>query len=339
MYSCLQKHGSPPTINKISKLPATNFTVSIGPIEKGGGTGILVSDQLRFKVRKDLETRSDVMDNSVLELETKHRNIIMCSMYRPPNTNESEFLKQYNDFTLKLTNDKKKDCVIGLDHNLDLLKAEKHKSTQQFIETTLDNKLIPVITKPTQITRSTATLIDNILLSENLIGRHVCGRVCSDLSDHLPCLVSLHSINNQKREPLEIVGRNLKDPKIKEINSILNEINWHDVLGQSNGSDKFECFHDKVMDIINDVSPERIICIPYRKIIKEPWMTQGLKKCSNKQQSLYKTFLSTKTADAEKRYKNYRQILQKTKRASKKAHYLGKCEDFRSNTKKTLATY
>ena len=304
------------------------------PHRKGGGTGILISDQLRFKLRNDLETKSDVMENSVVELETKHRNIILCSMYRPPNTNEVEFLKQYNDFTQKLITEKKKDCIIGLDHNLDLLKAEKHKSTQHFIEITLDNKLIPFITKPTRITRSTATLIDNILLSENLIGRHVCGIVCTDLSDHLPCIVSLHSINNQKREPLEIVGRNLKDPKIKEINSQLTEMTWHDVLGQSNASDKFECFHNKVMDVINEVSPERTICIPYRKIIREPWMTPGLKKCSKKQQLLYKTFLSTKTDDAEKRYKTYRQVLQKTKRASKKAHYLGKCEDFRSNTKK-----
>ena len=88
---------------------------------------------------------------------------------------------------------------------------------------------------------------------------------------------------------------------------------WHDVLGQSNASDKLECFHNKVMDVINEVSPERTICIPYRKIIREPWMTPGLKKCSKKQQALYKTFLSTKTADAEKRYKTYRQVLQKTK--------------------------
>ena len=48
---------------------------------KGGGTGILVSDQLRYKVRNDLETSSDIMENTVLEVETKHRNIIMCSMY------------------------------------------------------------------------------------------------------------------------------------------------------------------------------------------------------------------------------------------------------------------
>ena len=69
------------------------------------------------------------MENSVLELETKQRNIILCAMYRPPNTNETEFLKQYDNFTKKLNKEKNKDCIIGLDHNLDLLKSKKHKAT------------------------------------------------------------------------------------------------------------------------------------------------------------------------------------------------------------------
>ena len=62
-------------------------------------------------------------------------------------------------------------------------------------------------------------------------------------------------------------------------------------------------------------------------------MTPGLKACSKKQQSLYKISLTAKTIHAENKYKNYRKILQKTKRASKKAHYYSKCQDFRSNTK------
>ena len=144
----------------------------------------------------------------------------------------------------------------------------------------------------------------------------------------------LENINNHKREPFEIIGRNLKDSKIKEINSKLDNIKWEELLGKLNASEKFEVFHDKLMDTIDEISPERKITIPYHKIIKEPWMTPGLKKCAKKQQSLYKAFLSSKTVESENKYKNYQKILQKTKRASKKTHYLSKCYDFKSNTKK-----
>ena len=41
-----------------------------------------------------------------------------------------------------------------MDHNLDLLKQASHKMTQTFIEHTLDHSLLPVITKPTRISKN-----------------------------------------------------------------------------------------------------------------------------------------------------------------------------------------
>ena len=51
-----------------------------------------------------------------------------------------------------------------MDPNLDFLKSHLHENTQGFINYNLDNDLFPVITRPTQITHSSATLIDNVLL-------------------------------------------------------------------------------------------------------------------------------------------------------------------------------
>ena len=144
---------------------------------------MLINDQYKFKPHKDLEINSDVLENSILELETKNQNIILCSLYRAPNTDDKIFLQDYTKLTNHLTKEQKKDCIIGLDHNLDFLKADIHKNTMKFIESTLDSNLIPVITKPTRITKSSAMLIDNIFMSNNLIGRHVSGIVCNDMSD------------------------------------------------------------------------------------------------------------------------------------------------------------
>ena len=56
--------------------------------------------------------------------------------------------------------------VIGLDHNLDFLKSAVHKNTCRFIDLNLEQELVPTITRPSHITKSTATLIDNILVSQ-----------------------------------------------------------------------------------------------------------------------------------------------------------------------------
>ena len=70
--------------------------------------------------------------------------------------------------------------------------------------------MVPMITKPTRITRTSATLIDNILMSQAI---SVIGQSCiieNDISDHLPSLVILPNVYNKKSEPIEIMCRDLK---------------------------------------------------------------------------------------------------------------------------------
>ena len=40
-----------------------------------------------------------------------------------------------------------------MDHNLNLLKAQTHKDTQDFMDMNFDNNLFPCITRPTRITK------------------------------------------------------------------------------------------------------------------------------------------------------------------------------------------
>ena len=100
----------------------------------------------------------------------------------------------------------------------------------KFIETTLDSNLIPVITKPTRITKSSATLIDNIFMSNNLIGHHVSGIVCNDMSDQLPCLVSIENMKCCKCEPLQITSRKINDKTIKGLTTSLEKIDWDNII-------------------------------------------------------------------------------------------------------------
>ena len=94
--------------------------------------------------------------------------------------------------------------VIGLDHNLDFLKSEMHSPTKLFIERILALELYPTVSCPTRVTKSTATLIDNILISQNMVERYSCNVVLDDISDHLPRVLSLKGLNTAKTEPIKI---------------------------------------------------------------------------------------------------------------------------------------
>ena len=124
----------------------------------GGGTSILVSDRLRSRERNDLLVEMKYLEHCVVELKTDNKNILLVSAYRPPNTNAKVFLTEYKKLLTNLKKRKDYEIIIGLDHNLDLLKNHLNQATNDFIDLNLNSELIPCITKPTRITKTSATL-------------------------------------------------------------------------------------------------------------------------------------------------------------------------------------
>ena len=129
----------------------------------GGGVCVLSSDKLRSRIRPDLNVETTLLEHCVVELKTNTRNILLMSGYRPPNCNVRTFLKEYSNLIMSLKRNKHHEIIIGIDHNLGLLKANSHSQTNEFLELNLRKSLIPCISKPTRITHKTASLIDNIM--------------------------------------------------------------------------------------------------------------------------------------------------------------------------------
>ena len=79
--------------------------------------------------------------------------------------------------------------------------------THDYVDAMFSNSLIPQITKPTRITPTTATLIDNIY-SNDILGEYnqLQGMLCSDSSDHLPIFI-LTPLNNNKHDYVTIETR------------------------------------------------------------------------------------------------------------------------------------
>ncbi len=71
-----------------------------------------------------------------------------------------------------------------------------HRNTSDLLDAFIGGGLAPCITRPTRITNSTATLIDNIYVSADYCKDCFSGILISDISDHFPVMVGI------SKEPL-----------------------------------------------------------------------------------------------------------------------------------------
>ena len=126
------------------------------------------------------------------------KNIIIGSIYRPPNKGGSDFISVFGTLMKQLNKEKWKDIILGLDHNMDFLKHHTHSRTQDFLEMITDSGLLPTQMRPTRITPNSATLIDNILLLHNLMCSKNSSVIVSDISDHMPCLTIIKQCRIKK---------------------------------------------------------------------------------------------------------------------------------------------
>ena len=123
-----------------------------------------------------------------------------------------------------------KAIILGVDHNLDFLMSSTHSGTNQFIQHNLDFNLIPTITRPTRITKTSATLIDNIIVSQSLCGNYSSSVLIDDISDHMPSGCVIKSLKRAKKEPVTITTRDTCIRNMTALKNHLQSYNWETIL-------------------------------------------------------------------------------------------------------------
>ena len=226
--------------------------------KKGGGVGFLIRSDITYRCRKDLEANNAIpsCEHCYTEIKNNKENVVVGSIYRPPNTNVNDFIETFSEHIGKITSNS--ECIIGLDHNLDLLKLSVHPKTQEFLECILDHNLLPAITKPTRVSKTSATLIDNILLSKILQPEHESLIIIDDLSDHLPCLVSLKNFQHVKTNN-SVMKRIINSSAINKIKEDLIKVDWNKTILNKNASDSFHSFHQVLMKVMDRHAPEKLV--------------------------------------------------------------------------------
>ena len=244
--------------------------------KKGGGVGILLSSRCKYTRRKDLElSNSACLESCFVELKNWNSNLIIGSLYRPPNTDVTNFMDKVRDIIITAQTEKKQ-IILGLDHNLDLLKEARHSPTHKFLEMIYDNGLIPTITRPTRITTSTATLIDNIIMNYDIGIKSRSGILEDNTSDHLPCFAVIPDINPSRREQMKVTSRDIRKKNLNALKSKLKNTSLLPADNTGTLDERFDAFHTELQRLIDHFLPLVTRTISKGAVRRESWVTAGL---------------------------------------------------------------
>ena len=323
-------------ISPILSIPGFEFVYNPRKDKKGGGVGILLSSRLHYKVIPTLHFKCKSYESIFVEVNLRNGDkIVVGSIYRPPNTDSSLFVDEYCEILCQIKKCKYKYIAIGLDHNLNLLKSHHHGHTERFIETNLEHLLIPTITRPTRVTKTTATLIDNIIISQNLCGNFLSGILMYDISDHLPSYCILTGLQSTKKAKTGIKSRDMKEANIVTLKNQLRNTDWECLLSDDCVNVNMNQLNNVLQEQIDRFVPYREYVVNPKRLRKEPWLSAGILNSIHHCKALYSKTLKRNCKEKTiLEYKDFASTLAKTKRTAKRLYYEGKCLEYRNNTKK-----
>ena len=172
----------------------------------GSGVAVCISDNVNIMERQDLELLDESMESVFVEINKSQvqslKDIIVGVIYRPPNK-DIDIFNNHMKLLLEKLQKENKSCYILGDMNINIHNQETHTKTGQFVDIMFSNSILPVITRPTRVTATSA--IDHIFTNDvDNLCHYVQGILVTDISDHYPVF---HIIACQWWKKLNVHGQ------------------------------------------------------------------------------------------------------------------------------------
>ena len=302
----------------------------------GGGVSLFVKQDIPFQYRADLSTIDDCVECIFIEIHKNvlqyKKNVLVGVIYRPPNTCPVRF-KDELEKLLESIHREHKCCYIMGDFNLDLLKIESHIPTADYMDLMFSFSYIPMINRPTRVTQSSATLIDNIFVNDySQDNVYNSGILITDITDHFPVYSISSNIRVLSDQQCRVI-RKINSATQAEFLEKLQKINWDDIYQSDDTEHAFNIFHNTISSLYNEVFPKILVKSVYRN--RKPWLSDGLKYSIKVKNRLYKKSKSVPTASNIRHYKNYKIRLNTVLKDAEKRHYHDLFIQLKSNIRKS----
>ena len=178
---------------------------------------------------------------------------------------------------LKKLHEHAKLSFICGDFNYDLVKTQYHDVTTEFISGMYDSEFVPYILKPTCVTHTSSTLIDNIFMKSTSLSRNWSYVIVDPMSDHYPCLV-LYELNRPKSTDETVIEkRKLNESALLKLQEKLLFHDWT-CLDNMCVEESYHYLVDMITSHLDEIAPKRVICIWADEKFRELWITAITRK-------------------------------------------------------------
>ena len=209
------------------------------------------------------------------------------------------------------------------DLNINLLNFEIHQSTNEYLNIMISNSLLPVITLPTRISSSSATLIDHIFTN---IDHLLAGTIITDITDHYCNFLFVKQTQQHHQvNPSHISYRPITDKAIGNFNLFLESADWTDMYMTHDPTWAYHIFIEKYRFLMDKAMPLKLVRFSKYKHKSHPWITKGLLVSLKNKDKLYnnlKRCNSPATVEVlAAKYRKYKNMYNKLIRAAKKQYW------------------
>ena len=167
-----------------------------------GGVGIYVNEELtdvhavdEFTIQKSCHCPKCEIESLFITFRYHNSQYIVGGIYGHPNGKTAHFVNDL-ETSLHRIGDAVTTILAG-DINIALIKFE-NDDTMNYLTTLLSNRYLPYITLPSRLTDFSATCVDHVFVKftrQELVNASdvISGMFYCDMTDHLPCFLSIKS--------------------------------------------------------------------------------------------------------------------------------------------------
>lgn len=313
------------------------------PNKEGGGLGFFVRSDLSFEVRDDFFVPNEyraLFDCLFIEIQTgsSFTNTLVGNFYRSPGApSEQIFTEVLSSLLDKALGENKQLIILG-DMNIDLLKINIHKSSNDYLDSIISNGLIPAITLPTRVTHFSSTLIDHIFIKHSS-PQYISGTITTDITDHFTNFILTPNTPLKHKKLKHVTYRKFTPNRILSLQQSLVNFDWSSVTSCEDvdlSYDKFIAIYKEKLDYHIPIKTARFNKYKHKN---EPWVSKGILISTKTKDRLFKIFRNmsdpTSKATAHDKYKTYRNLLNRLIKKAKFLYWHGVFMEYRQNMKKT----
>ena len=323
---------------------------------KGGGLVIYINKRLcEEEDIEEFEPYSEEDNNSgefqFIKLKNcygRQKTVILGNVYRSPAaSNKPEKFNSFFDKILQKLNTNryanKMKYLVG-DFNLDLIAHESNVDCQNLIDNAHNSGFVQLVSRPTRITESSATLIDHVY-TNNMDSTLSCNIVTLDISDHLAVhtRITLGSSTAEsrrmsiKRNIEKVEQRVFNEANDAKFRELINEETWEEALEDNlDAQSSYNKFNEIYTKHYNAAYPLRSEHVRRRNERQnpKPWILPWLEDACARKNDLYHNFVNNPSPENKAKYDKLNEFCKKHVDLAKSNYNKKYFEQYHDNSRK-----